>query len=279
MASRICTYLKHLHWYSFLNQQNQVSPCTGWQRLYDQHRAVPSRRYWGWIYLQSLVKTPETGVFDADEEAEMDQARRQLRQSSFSIFYIICMIFNIFRSSWQTWLQAPPLGTLPRQIRSNSTSPIIPNQFCHDTYREGSLVGSGNFQLAWGADRLCDRLRQGIPCVVPSAWVVEACDAAALDSLPAAGRSAQAAFLPYLFICLSHPIPSHPILNILCIHMYPMYPMYHVSYSFSCIFCRSSQWVWMALIGHLPPKQRRWEPKHGKWVHLSTCHLKREKGS
>ena len=28
----------------------------------------------GWIYLQSLVKTPETGVFDADEEAEMDQA-------------------------------------------------------------------------------------------------------------------------------------------------------------------------------------------------------------
>lgn len=57
--------------------------------------------------------------------------------------------------------------------------------------------------------------------------MVEAWDAAALDSLPAAGRSAQAVFVPYLFICLSHPIPSYLT--------YPMYP--YVSYvsHVSCI--------------------------------------------
>eukprot|EP00434_Breviolum_minutum_P021908 symbB.v1.2.019337.t1/scaffold1523.1/size113860/4 len=57
-----------VYWRSAKGEPWQVAVVLAVQVVYE-----PSSGPHGWIYLQSLVKTPETGVFDADEEAEMDQ--------------------------------------------------------------------------------------------------------------------------------------------------------------------------------------------------------------
>lgn len=64
----------------------------------------------GWIYLQSLVKTPETGVFDADEEAEMDQALLAARclfweygKYSYKRHRLWRWVLGFFCSGWSSY--------------------------------------------------------------------------------------------------------------------------------------------------------------------------------
>ena len=141
----------------------------------------------------------------------MDQARRQLRQSSFSIFYIICMIFIFLGPHDRHGCKHLHLVRCLDKFAPTLPVPSFPTSFVMIHTVKARLLGVATF--SWRGvliDSVIDSDRVSHALSRPPGWSKRAMPQL-LTVFQQPVVAPRRLFYPiYLF---AYPIPSHPILS------------------------------------------------------------------